>query len=259
MTSELNPYATTNPRPNGPLSAEDMELPTGDQRLMSVAKIREIPTADLWSMANGTFQFVLLFLLFKVFRLNNQMGWAAAFLDQMEVTDADIPPRWRSDFETMQRQAEGLGFRDVRYVTTPTIGPRMTLEMLMTTSDGRIQLSFVRRLTKENHVKLDETDLALYSRLAGGRSLLTRKRGPNCRPSDWQNIKMVRTKSLEKLLQIHRDRLAQEAAWPIHPSDLVSTSIAEDVRILQDMLRRGILRETTPEEVLAIQQAANLA
>ncbi|WP_250932000.1 hypothetical protein [Aporhodopirellula aestuarii] len=235
-------------------SPDDLLLPGGDERLWTVVSIKHLPTRELWSMTRNVLEFSLAFLIFKVFRVPNRPSWAAALLDLREISEQEIPDQFTEDFRNARELAITLGFVNPCYLTSPTVGPRLGIEMLMTTPDGRIQLTFHRLLCRDGTVRLDETRQGFYSRLAGGRSLITTKAMPEPRPCSWQNVTRMRTKSFEKLLERHRRLLAQQATRPIDPSRLCEESLEEDKRILRDIIERGLLREATGHDIIEIEK-----
>jgi len=241
-----NPYATT-PVAN---SAEDLVLPTGNERLFVVAPIKQIAIGDLWPLSPRLYHFILAMLIFKIFRATNQPSWAAAFLDQREITEAEIPDHWTNEFAETRRLATSLGFVHPKYVTVPAIGPRMSVELLMTTPDGRIQWTFHRLTSIDNSVRTDETRRGLFSRLMGDGSLVTCTAQPTHRTAPWQTITKVRSKSFAKLLDVHRRKLAEHAVRPFDIHAIVEHSIAEDSRCFRDLIERGLLRDATAMEVI---------
>lgn len=234
--------------------ADDLILPGGDERLWTVVPIKRITLRDLRTMTRNPFEFAIVVLVFKILRFPSRPSWAAALLDQREIGDQEIPDVFVADFETARAEAAALGFVDPRYITSPTVGPRMSVEMLMTTPDGRVQLTFHRLITLDGVARLDETRRGFYSRLAGDRSLITSSKMPEPRPTDWQIMTRMRTKSLEKLLNRHRKNLAEHASRPIDASRMVEQSIEEDRRIIADVIERGILREANGNDIINITQ-----
>ncbi len=260
---QSNPYASppqqsrdvTLPQMPRQLRADELILPTGDQRLWTVSPIKQISVGELWCLKANVLQFPLIILFFKILRFPSRPSWASAFLDQREISEADIPSGWAWQYANMRSEAEALGFVDPHYITSPTIGSRMSVEMIMTTADGQVQFSFNRAVIRNGNVTTDETRLCFYSRLVGDRALVTRKKMPEVRLSDWQIVYSMRTSSLSKLLSRHRQRLVEHATRPININRLVEESMTEDYRLLRAMIDRGLLREVTAEEVMAIEAA----
>jgi hypothetical protein len=260
---QSNPYASPPPQSingmrlemSGQPCADELILPTGDQRLWTVSPIKQISIGELWCLKSNVLQFPLIILCFKILRLPSRPTWAAAFLDQREISEADIPSGWAWQFANVRSEAEAMGFVDPHYITSPTIGSRMSVEMIMTTTDGQIQFTFNRVIIRNGNVTTDETRLGFYSRLVGDRCLVTRKKMPEVRSCDWQIVNSMRTSSLSKLLSRHRQKLLEHATRPINTNRLVEESMSEDARMLREVIQRGLLREVTADEVVAIEAA----
>ena len=235
-------------------TASDLLLPGGDERLWAVVPIKRMPFRELRSLTRNLIEYLLVLFVFKLLRVPNRPSWAAALLDQREIGEQDIPELFVADFEKARREATAFGFVDPHYISSPTVGPRMSVEMLMTTPDGRVQLSFHRLVTIDGFARLDETRRGLHSRLTGDRSLVTMSNMPTPRPSEWQVVTRMRTKSFEKLLERHRKQLAEHPSRPIEPSRMVEESMREDHRLIQDVIERGLLREANGNDILNITQ-----
>src|SRR6056297_1061845 len=106
-TERSNPYASP-PANHRPLSAGDLILPTGDQRLFTVVALKKLPLLDLFSMTRNPVEFVLGCLMFKILRIPNRCVLASALFDPRQIEEHQIPTRFFEEFATERKTAESL-------------------------------------------------------------------------------------------------------------------------------------------------------
>lgn len=259
-----NPYTvsqtTSVPESNFVPTPDDLIMPTGHDELIVINDFKRIPTLDLFAMTRNPIEFALVFCVFKVLRLRNPPFFAAALKSPAEIAYEQIPESLRADFDVTADSLRGLGMTDPRYMTAPTIGSRLSIELIMTTPDGRIQASFVRMQQRNGKFFEDQSYRGLGSRIGGneegGTILVTREKKPQPRSGAIHIVQLIRSDSFEVLMEHHERRLAEESACPITVGSQVQRSIDDERRVTEELIRRRILRPATAKEVFSIEAAS---
>lgn len=236
-------------------SSDDLILPTENEELFVVNELKRIPTRDLISMARNPIEFAVAMLIFKIMRVPNPPFFAAALKNPTEVSRDRIPDFWRSEFAQEESLLTTLGFVEPHFSTSPTIGTRTSLELIMVSTDGRIQSSFARIVNLNGKIREQETLRSLYSNLTDGRTLVTRAKSAQARPDDWEDVQCFRTKSFEVLLEHHRIRMSEKNVRRVDSGGEFDNSAAAERRSIDDLVRRGILRAATAKEIFRIEAA----